>query len=83
MMPWACYSIIYTDIDCIYALSVGIRYTLFCFLKNSLKAQVVFVILLFSYQFGRFLLSPSSVFLQGQVHLLEPVISWVHSLPRF
>jgi len=74
MMPWSCYSIIYTDIAGIYAFSIGIRHTLF-FLKNSLKAQVAFAILSFSYSFASFLLSPVSVFLQGQVHLFEPVIS--------
>lgn len=66
----------YTDTDCVYVLSIGIRYILFfCFPKNSLKAQAVSADLSSSYNFARFLLFLNSVFLQGQVHLLEPVTS--------
>lgn len=67
-MSWTCYSIIYTDIGCIYALSIGSCYILFCYLKNPLKVQAIFAILSFSYNFARFLLSPGSVSLQEQLH---------------
>lgn len=86
MMPWTCYSIIYADVDYIYVLFIGIRYILFfsfCFLRHSLKAQVVSAILSLSQNFARFLLFLSSVFLQGQVHLSEPVTSWFCRLPHF
>lgn len=55
----------------------------FFFPRHFLKAQVVSAILSLSQNFARFLLSLSSVFLQGQVHLLEAVTSWFYSLPHF
>lgn len=65
----------YTDVDYIYDIFIGILFLSFCFLMHPLKARVVSAILSLGQNFARFLLSLSSLFLQGQVHLLEPVTS--------